>query len=258
MDTAEAHAGGRGQRRATDGRRTESNQPAFVLHSYLWKETSLVVELFTRGHGRLPAVAKGARRPHSALRGMLMPFQPLLVTWSGKSEVRLLRVAEWQGGVPQLQGAALICGFYLNELIFRAMARDDPHERLFDAYAEAIAHLAVAGPQGAVLRKFEQVLLAELGYALELSRDAAGAPIRADVQYLYVPERGPLPAEDGVADGAQPFVVQGQTLIDMARGQYADATTAAESKRLMRGLLRHHLGEVELQTRQLVRDLQQL
>lgn len=249
---------GRGPVRLAEDRRRVANHAAFVLHSYPWKETSLIVDLFTRGHGRIPAVAKGARRPHSAMRGMLMPFQPLLVTWSGKGEVRLLHSAEWQGGIPQLQGAGLLCGFYLNELLFKAMARDDPHERLFDAYADAVAQLARSGAHATVLRRFEQVLLAELGYALELSRDATGATIRADCQYVYIPEQGALPAAHLSAEGSEHLVIRGRTLIDMAQGDYADAATAAESKRLMRGLLRHHLGELELHTRQLVRDLQQL
>src|SRR5437762_10036483 len=89
-------------------------QPAFVLHSYPFRETSLVIEVFTQDFGRVALVARGARRPRSALRGVLLAFQPLLLSWAGKSELRTLHKAEWQGGLPQLKGTALLCGFYLN------------------------------------------------------------------------------------------------------------------------------------------------
>src|SRR5512135_3655302 len=115
---------------------------AFVLHSYPFRETSLLLEIFSRNHGRLALVARGARRPRSALRGLLMNFQPLRLSWFGKGEVRTLHGAEWQGGQPQLQGAALLCGFYLNELLLNLLARDDPHEGLFDYYQLALHRLA--------------------------------------------------------------------------------------------------------------------
>ena len=113
-------------------------QPAWVLHTYPWRETSLIVEIFARDHGRVALVAKGARRPHSQLRGVLMAFQPLLMDWSGGGEVKTLVRAEWQGGQPLLTGRALICGYYLNELLVRLTAREDAHPRLFSAYADAV------------------------------------------------------------------------------------------------------------------------
>src|SRR6185503_2528990 len=105
-------------------------QPAFVLHSYPFKETSLVVELFTRNFGRVAVVARGARRAKSALRGVLLAFQPLLVSWTGKGELQTLMRAEWHGVYHPLQGLPLICGFYLNELLLKLMVRHDAHERL--------------------------------------------------------------------------------------------------------------------------------
>ena len=240
-----------------DDRRRELNRPAFVLHSRPWKETSLVLELFTRSHGRVAAVAKGARRPHSQLRGVLMAFAPLQVTWSGKGELRLLHAAEWQGGIPQLSGVSLLCGFYLNELLMKVLAREDPHERLFDAYQQAIRSLTPGGGHAAALRRFERQLLVELGYAVALVHDAAsGAPLRPDERYRYHPERGALLLDR--TDGDGPCDVLGKTLIDMARDDYADATTAAESKRLLRHLIHHHLGQPELQTRLLIKELQQI
>jgi len=228
-----------------------SNEPGYVLHTRPWKETSLVLELFTRGHGRMVAVAKGARRPHSQLRPLLLPFQPVLVTWSGRSEVRLVHSVEWQGGVPQLGGKALLCAFYLNELLMAALVREDPHDRLFDAYDGVIRELAGGAALSAILRRFEIVLLRELGFGLELETEAeTGAPVEADRLYRYSPERGAM----ALAAEREPdaWTVRGRTLLDMAQGEYADPQTGAESKRLMRGLLSHHLGNPELRSRELV------
>ena len=116
---------------ADAGRVRLEGQPAFVLHSYPFRETSLMIEVFAKDHGRIALVARGARRPRSALRGVLLAFQPLLLSWAGKAELRTLHKAEWQGGLPQLKGSALLCGFYLNELLLKLLPRDDPHERLF-------------------------------------------------------------------------------------------------------------------------------
>jgi len=259
MGTAEPRETGAVRGGGHEDRRRESNRPAFVLHSYPWKETSLVVELFTRSHGRIPAVAKGARRPHSPLRGLLMAFQPVLATWSGKGDLRVLHSAEWRGGVPQLTGVALLCGFYVNELLVKVLAREDPHERLFDTYAAAIRDLAGDAAPAAVLRRFEKQLLTELGYALELTMDAdSRAPLAAERRYRYAPELGPVESRAGPVPSDETETVRGSTLLDMARDDYSDPVTAAESKRLMRALIHHHFGRLELHTRQLVKDLQQL
>lgn len=232
-------------------------QPAFVLHSYPFRETSLIIETFTRDLGRVALVARGARRPKSALRGVLLAFQPLLLSWAGKAELRTLHKAEWHGSYAPLRGLSLICGFYLNELLLRFLARDDPHERLFSVYRETLDALAHDGDHGATLRRFEKNLLRELGYGLMLDRDAeTGAPIAAEARYTYVVERGPV-AQRG--DAAQNGVeLSGQTLIDMQSDNYTRAATQQQSKVLMRALINHYLGEKTLHTRQLLRDLQAL
>src|SRR5487761_900379 len=164
---------------------------AFVLHSYPFRETSLVLEVFSRQHGRIPLVARGARRPKSALRGLLMSFQPLSLSWFGKHELRTLHSAEWQGGQPQLQGTALLCGFYLNELLLNLMARDDPHESLFDYYQQTLQRLAQESDHAFTLRCFEKHMLQELGYALLLETEAGGSrPIVPTRTYRYILERG--------------------------------------------------------------------
>lgn len=230
-------------------------QPVYVLHTYPFKETSLVVELFSRQFGRVAAIAKGARRPRAAMRGMLQSFQPLAATWSGKSELRNLHGVEWRGGLHVLHGQALICGFYLNELMLRLLPREDPHEALFEFYEEALGRLSQDEPHNLVLRCFERRLLQELGYALPLEHEAESTtPIDPKRLYCYVAERGPVRPE-AAQSGVQ---LHGKTLLDMARDDYSDAQTLQQSKQLMRALVSHYLGEKPLHTRQLLIDLQQL
>ncbi|MBI5658816.1 MAG: DNA repair protein RecO [Nitrosomonadales bacterium] len=229
------------------------NAPAFVLHSYPYRETSLLLETFSREHGRVALVARGARRPRSELRGLLMSFQPLALSWFGKHELRTLRHAEWQGGQPLLRGTALLCGFYLNELLLNLTVRDDPHERLFDYYQITLQHLARETDHAATLRCFEKHLLQELGYALLLEHEAGcGKPIDPAIQYRYVIERGAVPAEEAGTGGT---VVRGKTLRDMAADDYRDSVSAQQSKQLMRTLLNHHLDGRLLHTRELIKDL---
>lgn len=232
------------------------DEPSFVLHSYPFRETSLVLEVLSRQYGRIPLVARGARRPRSALRGLLMGFQPLTLSWFGKHELRTLHSAEWQGGQPQLQGTALLCGFYLNELLLNLMARDDPHELLFDYYQQTLQRLAQEEDHAFTLRCFEKHMLQELGYALRLDTEAgSGQPIMPNQTYRYILERG---AVVETADAAQGMPVAGKTLLDMAADDYRDVNSARQSKQLMRMLLDHHLAGKTLHTRELMRDLQKL
>ncbi len=231
-------------------------QPSFVLHSYPWRETSLIVEMLSRDHGRVAMVAKGARRPMSALRGVLMAFQPLRVDWSGGGEVKTLVRAEWQGGQPLLQGRALLCGYYLNELLVRLSAREDPHPALFEAYAAALAELARARSPSPVLRRFELALLRELGYGIGLDVDAdSGEPVDAGAHYLYIIEKGPVAAG---ADAADARAVSGRTLLDMARGEFERAETLQQSRDLLRRLIHHYLGGQPLESRRVLKEFQEL
>jgi DNA repair protein RecO (recombination protein O) len=229
------------------------DQPAFVLHSYPYRETSMVLEVFSRNCGRVALVARGARRPRSALRGLLMGFQPLTMSWFGKHELRTLHSAEWQGGQPQLQGTALLCGFYLNELLLNLMARDDPHDQLFDYYQQTLQRLAHEQDHASTLRCFEKHMLQELGYALLLEHEAdSGNPIEPTTHYRYVIEHGAShDAEEGLP-------ILGKTLQDMAADDYRDPLSAQQSKQLMRMLLNHHLAGKTLHTRELIKDLQKL
>jgi DNA repair protein RecO (recombination protein O) len=237
-------------------RRRIEQEPAFVLHSYPYKETSLIIEAFSRRQGRTALLAKGARRPRSAMRGVLHAFQPLRLSWTGSGELNTLLAAEWEGGMPFLRGFGLMCGFYLNELVLRLVPRDDPHEALFDAYMDSLGKLANGEPTAGVLRGFEKRLLAELGYAMLLDRDAAnGAPIDPAMHYLYDPERGPLPV-NGVAGGE--MVVRGSTLLDLDRDDFGSAETLHQARSLMRVLIGQRLHGQTLHTRSVLLELQDL
>jgi DNA repair protein RecO (recombination protein O) len=229
-----------------------TGQPGFVLHSFPYKETSLIIDMFSRQHGRIQLLAKGAKRPHSQLRGVLQSFQPLSLGWSGKSELRTLTSAEWVGGLLPLEKSALLCGFYINELLVKLLAREDPHPALFDAYVSTLNQLAHQEPAAIVLRKFECALLRETGVATNLGMcRSTQQPVRFDQLYVVDPLAGPRLAG---SDEAWPKVL-GQTLLDMEREDYLDATTLAQSKTLMRFLLSYHLGGVQLNTRQILLDL---
>ncbi|AOI41767.1 DNA repair protein RecO [Burkholderia oklahomensis EO147] len=233
-----------------------AEQPAFVLHSHPYRETSLVIDVLTRDHGRIALVAKGAKRPHSALRGVLQTFQPLSLSWSGKSELRTLTGAEWVGGMLPLAGDALLCGFYVNELLVKFCAREDPHPPLFTHYLVTLTRLAHGEPPVQVLRSFERVLLRETGYAMSLKRTVARRSVEPDRLYVFDPERGVRDADDDIPSHWP--VIAGQTLLDMEEDDYHRAQTVAQSKTLMRFLLNTYLGGTPLATRQILIDLQNL
>ena len=232
------------------------DEPAYVLHTYPFKETSLVVEMFSRNCGRLGLVARGARRPHSAMRGLLMAFQPLSVGWGGKSELRTLYRVETVAGHVQLSGLSLLCGFYLNELVLKLLPREDPHEELYDVYEQALAALRDEAPPAWALRRFEKGLLRQLGYALLLDHDIEGAPIQVHARYTYILESGPRLLTEEEHD--VPVELSGAALLELAADDYRQSSTLQESRALMRYVLSHYLGGQELHTRQLLREMQQL
>ena len=234
----------------------QDNQPGYVLHTYPYRETSLVVETFTRAHGRVALVARGAKRPRSALRGSIMAFQPLALSWSGRGELRLLLRAEWQGGQQLLRGRALLCGFYLNELLLKLLPREDAHEQLFLDYQAALARLGAEPEPDAVLRRFEKALLRELGYALALEHDrASGAPIDPGKAYVYDPERGPVAVNGAAQTG---LVLSGRTLLDIVHDDYGNPLTLQQAKALMRLLISHRLEQKPLYSRRIFEELRQL
>jgi len=236
------------QRNKVDG------QPAYVLHSYPFRETSLIIEVFARDFGRGALLARGARRPRSALRGLLLAFQPLELAWAGKGEVQTLIKAEWQGGQPLLTGRALLSGYYLNELLLNLLPREDAHERLFSVYSQTLMRFADELRE-ADLRCFERALLQELGYGLTLQSDAGGVPIESAGHYVYEIEKGPLRIKSA---GSSALSVSGKTLIDLANEDFSDQRSLLEAKQLMRALISHYTGGKSLATRKIFMELQEL
>jgi len=246
------------------GKQRVDGQFAYILHSYPYSESSLILDVFSRDHGRMPLLARGARRPRSVLRGVLQAFQPLELGWFGGGEVRTLAKAEWVGGIPLLGGTALMLGYYLNELLLKLLVREDPHGVLFDAYAATLHDLSrdeVGGETHAVrLRLFEKTLLRELGYGLVLEKEAlTDEAVLPDLNYHYLIESGPVKMNVSPdSDPSRNPTVRGKTLLDLARDDYADPRTLAESKTLMRMLINHHLAGQPLQSRRVFLDLQEL
>ena len=230
----------------------QENQNVYILHTYPFKETSLIVELFSEHHGRIPVVAKGARRPRSILRGMLQAFQPLQATWSGNGDIKTLHNIEWSAKYLAIDGDALICGFYLNELLIRLLLREGTHNGLFKFYHEAIEMLSLKNNLSVTLRRFELRLLQELGYQVPLKLDGNSQPVLAEKVYRYQAEYGAGDSSES-KDGIK---VMGQTLIDMNVDNYESSQTEKQSKLLMRYLIAHYLGNKPLNSKQLFSHIQ--
>jgi DNA repair protein RecO (recombination protein O) len=221
-------------------------QPAYILHPRPYRDTSLLLEVFSRDHGRFGLVARGARGPRSRIRGLLQPFQPLLLSWSGRAELGTLHSVEADGVAPRLAGATLYSGFYLNELLMRLLQRLDPHPELYAAYAEALAGLQTEAQRP--LRRFEMQLLESLGYGLLLDHEADnGEPVHAEVEYVYTLESGPVRCSGTEAGGLR---LSGRSLLSLAAGELADAQSLADAKRLLRAALALYLGDRGLKTRE--------
>ncbi len=230
-------------------------QRAFILHHRDYSETSLLLEVFTAEHGRIGLIAKGARRASSRLRGVLKPFQRILVGWSGKGELAVLTAAEPDGTGSVPQGPALYCGFYMNEVLLRLLHRHDPHDALFDAYQNALERLQRDDPHEVVLRIFEKHLLRELGYGLVLDHDIADkTPIDAQAVYDYILDRGPMrmahPELNRPPEGVR---VRGASLLALAQENLSDRAALRDTKALMRAALARHLGDHPLHSRKLFR-----
>jgi DNA repair protein RecO (recombination protein O) len=238
-----------------------------VLHRYDWSESSLILEVFTRRHGRVAMVAKGAKKPSSSFRPILLPLQPLRVSFGGEAEIRTLKGAEWVGGQVMPTGDALLSGYYLNELLLRLLARDDPHPGLFDAYAAAVQVLASEHGEALqpALRAFELVLLREIGLLPVLDMQTPTLePLQAHERYSLVPEGGLVQAAAGEGraslEGAHWERLQ-RALDDEAPFSATlpeAATVMAQLKPQLRILLHYHCGVATLRTRQMMKDLQAL
>lgn len=212
--------------------------PAWLLHHRPWSDTSRILELMTRDQGRVTLFAHGSRRPKSPLRSVLRPFVPLLVSWSGRGDGGTLTGAEAAGPAPALAPASLLPGYYLNELLLKLLAREDRHEALYDAYGEALGQLA-AGQAHAALRRFECALLDELGYGVDLTREAGnGRPLEASGYYHFEAGRGVLAVRD--ADPG-PDCHAGRDLLAVARGEYGLPTAQRAARGIYGAAIAHCL-----------------
>lgn len=227
-------------------------QPAHVLHQRPYRETSLLLEVFSLDHGRVGLVARGARRPRSGLRGILQAFRPLLLSWVGRGELMSLTGAEPDGQAAALSGRGLLSGLYVNELLMRLLQRSDPHGGLYGSYRAALAGLAAAGREERVLRVFEKRLLEAIGYGLVLTTDAgSGAPVKPDGRYRYQIEHGPVVDTSGRGTG---IPISGQTLLALAEERLDSPGGLREAKSLMRHVLRVYLGDRPLASRELFKE----
>jgi len=227
-------------------------QPGYVLHRRPYRDSSLLLELLSPQFGRVGLVARGARQAKSRLYGVLQPFRPLLLSWSGGGELATLGAVEADGPVPWLDGRALMGGFYLNELLVRLLHRFDPHPGLYAVYHATVQ--ALAEPQAVlepILRRFEKQLLEEIGYGLVLAHDAdQGRPIEAQRLYVYHLLHGPVPVQAEACLG-EVLILRGQSLLDLARGEFQDENSLREAKRLTRAALAEQLGGRPLVSRRL-------
>lgn len=225
--------------------RVES-QSAFVLHARAWRETSLLLEAFTRDFGRVGLVARGVRGARARLpRSLLEPMQALRLGWSGRGDLQTLTAVEPEGVALVLRGDALLSALYVNELLVRLIARGDPHPRLFGRYAALLDGLTQADSLAWQLRCFERDLLAALGYAMQLETTAdTGEAVDPEAVYDYLPEQGAITVGDH-PDGVR---VRGSALLALAAGVRPAAGDLAALRRLLRRLIGTHVGERGLQS----------
>ena len=233
-----------------------NHEPAFLLSASPWRESSLWLEMFSRRYGRVALLGRSARKAQSELRGVLVPFVPVSASWYGSGELKTLHRAEWLGGWPQPQGRSLFSGLYLNELVLKLTAREDPHPGIYDALLEAMGAVCRQDNHIAALRLFEWRLLNELGLAPDLARDADGSAIEADKKYRLAPQQAvqAVGAADNAAEG-QAVLVDGATLAALRQGRFDSGGALQQALQLNRLLLDFHLPQ-GIQSRRILQQMQ--
>jgi DNA repair protein RecO (recombination protein O) len=230
-----------------------NTQLAYILHKRAFGETSQILEVFTRDHGRVCLMSKGSRSQKSRISGTLQSFRPLLIGWQGRGEMPVLcEVDSAAISPPPLSGKTLLSGVYLNELLMHLLHRHDVHQQLFELYHDTLYALVAEPAIETVLRLFEKNLLEEIGFALNLSHDAdSGAEIEPDADYLYFLEHGPVRCLPGQNASKNPRL-SGAALLAFQQDQLLPEHSK-DIKRLMRFVLQHHLGQRQLRSRELFR-----
>ena len=227
-------------------------EPAWLLHSRNYQESSLLLELFSRQHGRVGVVARGVRRSKKGRQGLLQPFCPLLCSWISHGDLGVLTDVERRVGLEATLPRSLIAsGFYLNELLLRLLPRDDPNPQLFATYEQAISAIQKGDPLAHCLRRFELDLLSALGYGLQLTHEADNERVVAsDDLYNYQIETGPLPTRLG---SSSPLCVHGATLLALHSGVFETSQQRREARQMMATVIKHYLGGEEPRSRSLLK-----
>jgi len=217
-------------------------EPAYVLHARPFSETSLIVDVLTRHHGRLNLMAKGAKRPKSTKQALLQPFYPVLIAWAGRSELQTLTTIESRDQANRLQGNALMCGLYVNELLVKILGKHDPYPQLYDAYEHIIRQLSVSDNAEQYLRRFELTLVKQLGYELSAYH------VEPDAYYMFSIDSGFVKVIRSV-DTTELF--KGLELISVLHVDCLSADSLPIAKRLMRVVLRSLLQGKSINSREL-------
>ncbi|PCJ37201.1 MAG: DNA repair protein RecO [Cellvibrionales bacterium] len=230
------------------------NEKSYVLHTRSYRESSQLIDLFSRDYGRLRAVAKGARGKRKLGGQQLQAFTPLSLSWRGKGDLKNLTSVEALGNSAALHGEKLYIGLYLNELLVRLLPEYVPHEYLFDRYSDLIAQLALNTDPEPLLRRFELRLLEEIGYGFDLTTELAGnRPIVAGEAYHFRSDQGFIRADSFSGQGKESSF-EGECLLAMAEDDFQSVEVRRCAKRLLRSALQAQLGERPLLSRQLFRQ----
>ncbi len=228
------------------------NEPAWILHHRPFRDTSQILDILSRDHGRLAVVAKGSRGAKSKLRGILRPFLPLQLSWVIRYDLGTLVGAEMNGAPLSLSGDALLSGYYVNELILRLTHRHDPQPEIFKAYGKTIERLVGSTDVAPSLRRFEMELLRVLGYALNLDHDTeTRQPLRAEQRYEYLAEEGPVP----IGGRRGPMIFTGADLIAIGKQQFADRDVLRNASNLLKHVIAYHLDGKQLQSRKVLKEM---
>ena len=230
-------------------------ESGYVLHHYPFSESSLRLDIFTEETGRLSILAKGARRPKSFWRGLLVPFRPLLFNWTGRSDLKTLTLAEPNGRSLNLTGTILWCGLYLNELLMRLLTPYDTQSEIFQAYHLTLNELAKAPAACEIaLRLFERDLLSFLGYGIDYQTFEHGESIEPDVMYTYTPNNGFMLVQEL---DKKALIVSGASILALATGEFENPDQLREAKMILQAAIQSHLTGKPLQTRRLFKEVQQ-
>ncbi len=228
-----------------------NQQSGYILHRQPYRESSLLVQIFTRNFGRLTLIAKGCRRQKSQVLGLFLSFKPLLLSWTGKGALPILTSIEQISFCPQLDASRVACGYYINELILKLLYRHDPHELLYDKYDKAIFELSDKKNPNVVLRVFEKHLLQEIGFGLILDHDVeTGESIAEDNSYQYLPQKGPI-----ATNREQGNIISGSTLIALQNEEFKSDQDRSQARQLTRLLIDIQLKGKELRSRRVMREM---